>query len=60
MPSKIKKIKTLEGACPQCCSRDLNYDAIELQDSQVRYPFVCNVCHYEGSEWYSLDYITTI
>ena len=42
------------GCCPKCEKSELDYGVAEIVDSQVKYPFVCEACGYEGLEWYQL------
>lgn len=44
------------GVCPVCQSRDLDYDALEVLDEAVKYPFSCNNCTAEGNEYASLEF----
>jgi len=59
MPKKIIR-NECQGECPQCGGEDLNYDAMEVHDDSVCYPFFCDECHYEGKEWYAMKYIESV
>jgi hypothetical protein len=47
------------GQCKQCLSENLTYDASEMEDNQIYYPYYCEDCHHEGKEWYKLVYVET-
>jgi hypothetical protein len=49
----------MQGQCPKCKSFNIHYEPMELQDNDVYYPLYCEDCHYEGREWYHLEYIET-
>lgn len=44
------------GFCAKCNGTNLDYGAMELQDSCVFYPYNCLDCKHEGKEWYNLEY----
>lgn len=44
------------GICPICHSEDLDYDAMEVYDDSIGYPFTCNSCGATGNEFYQLTY----
>ena len=45
-----------EGTCPNCGAEDLNFEAAEIGDYEVWYPYECNNCGYEGREIYSIEF----
>ncbi len=48
------------GKCPKCESENLEYGALELEDSDmIYYPFTCPDCKTTGKEWYSIEYTET-
>lgn len=49
-----------QGKCGKCNSFNLNYGKIEIEGSQVYYPYNCIDCKAEGKEWYLLKYIETL
>jgi len=57
--TKNKAIPRQPGTCPKCGCEDLKYDSIELEGTQVYYPFQCanEKCKFSGQEWYSLNFI---
>ena len=44
------------GKCPKCDSEIIQYGEMENADSCIYYPFTCNVCKFEGREWYDLAF----
>lgn len=51
--------KECVGKCPKCGSEDLDYDASEMIDESLGYPFTCKDCGCVGVEWYSIVYSET-
>lgn len=45
-----------EGKCPRCGKYDLNYEALEMGDNAVYYPWTCTNCGASGKEWYELTF----
>ncbi len=43
-----------QGVCPKCGSNRLDYGAVEVIDSGVRYPYICPDCKFVGNEYYEL------
>ena len=37
-----------QGICPFCGHDDLEYEAIEIEGSQLCYPWECNNCRAQG------------
>jgi len=54
----IKGIK-MENRCPECGSRQIDYDALEIHDNQVCYPCTCKACGQNFKMWYRLIYEET-
>jgi len=52
-------VKEEIGVCPVCGSEDLHYEALELDNDSVYYPFTCADCEARGEEWYELTYLYT-
>ena len=52
----MKQIIIEKGICPICGCKELEYDAIELEDEQVCFPWTCPKCGTRGSEWYNLSF----
>ena len=44
------KYEMKEGLCPMCNSDDLVYEANELLDNIIRYPYACGNCDFVGAE----------
>lgn len=55
-----KKKRQRPGICPRCGKEDIVYGSMELSDDNVGYPFHCNTCDGDFTEWYSLTYIETL
>ena len=53
---KIIKKRPLQGMCPKCKECHLNYFSMELQDESVNWPYKCNDCGFEGTEWFLLQF----
>lgn len=47
----------IQGQCPHCTSDNLNYDSIQVEKDVCYYPFTCEECGQEGSEWYEMSFI---
>ena len=45
-----------EGKCPICGSDNLDYDALEVTDYGVHYPYTCKDCGTTGVEHYDLQF----
>lgn len=45
-----------EGKCPKCGRYNLDYDALEIGDNAVYYPWTCPDCGASGKEWYELTF----
>ncbi len=43
-----------QGQCAKCGSDNIDYDAIEMGDNALYYPYTCNDCKFSGEEWYDL------
>lgn len=55
--SKGERMKKGEGICPKCGTKgQLEYDAVEMDEYQLYYPFHCEACGADGKEWYTLVY----
>lgn len=52
-----KKDEDEVGSCPFCGGVSLDYGALEIEDGQLYYPWVCDDCNAEGKEWYELNFI---
>ena len=39
------------GHCPKCNSTQLFYDAAEIHDESIEYPYECENCEFRGAEW---------
>lgn len=53
----IVKVKSNEvGVCPLCNSDNLDYDVMEVVDTGVEYPWTCNDCGAEGTEFYNISF----
>lgn len=50
----------LQGECPECKGKDLNYTNHDFQDEQMSYDFECQTCGFLGREWYKLVFIETV
>lgn len=51
------KFEMEDGRCPMCGEWDLSYDANEMLDNIIRYPYNCQVCGFNGAEDYSLTFV---
>ena len=49
-------MKTNQGVCPKCESENLTWDSAEI-DNEVRYPYTCEDCEFEGIEIYALNFL---
>lgn len=50
-------MKTESSVCPKCGSKhSLCYGDSELVDENMGYEYRCDVCGFEGKEWYSLEF----
>jgi len=46
-----------QGHCPVCNSNDLSYETIcDTGHDSACYPFECNICGFQGKEWYNLNF----
>lgn len=45
-----------QGTCPCCTSTNLNYSVLELEGEGISYPWECEDCGSNGTEWFSLDF----
>ena len=45
-----------QGSCPCCASTNLNYSTLELLSESISYPWECEDCGSNGTEWFSLDF----
>ncbi len=45
-----------QGACPCCTSTNLNYSTLELDGENISYPWECEDCGSNGTEWHSLHF----
>ena len=45
------------GYCAKCGSNNIGYEAQELVDNDICYPYECRDCSHTGKEWYHLEYI---
>lgn len=43
-----------EGKCPKCGKYNLEYEALEVSENSVYYPWTCPDCGASGKEWYDL------
>ena len=55
-----QQVNNKPGVCPQCLSENLQYETCINDGNQLYYPFVCEDCHYEGKEWYNLNFIEIV
>lgn len=46
----------LQGECPICRWTNLDYDAVEVDWDTASYWWICNDCHSQWTEWYTLDF----
>lgn len=49
--------KSGPGICPKCGGTNLEYEAVELVDNDLYYPFDCPDCGAMGKEWYHCEWI---
>lgn len=58
MEKKITySIKTnVQGVCPVCDSKNLEYDKFNFYDDELIMPWICNDCGTNGMETYSLNF----
>lgn len=45
-----------EGKCPKCGRYNLDYEALEISENSVYYPWKCPDCGASGKEWYNLEF----
>lgn len=60
---KIKKEISIkkQGVCPNCGSKDVEYDGeSETVDNSMFYQITCNKCKSISNEWYDIVYSETI
>ena len=50
----IKKLVNQPGICPNCQSRQMDYDTVCNEGDLCYYPYKCLDCGMEGEEWYRL------
>lgn len=46
-----------QGECGKCFSMNLDYQASEIRDNQIMYPYTCLKCKHTGEEWYDLVHV---
>jgi hypothetical protein len=44
------------GRCCNCDSDMITYGDSIFEDESVGFPYVCQKCGHEGTEWYYMDY----
>jgi len=52
--------KECAGKCPKCGSWNIDWHSAEIQDEFVAYPATCDDCDTDFSEWYALNYTTSM
>lgn len=53
----IEQTKQYSGICPECGSKDLDYDGYkDVSDDTITYPFICTSCKTEGIEFHTIEY----
>ena len=45
-----------QGSCPCCGNTNLSYDSANIDGENISYPWECQDCGSNGSEWYSLEF----
>ena len=50
-------MKTNEGTCPKCKDVNLDYGPLELDHGEIRFPYACKSCYFEGIEIYALNFL---
>ena len=53
----IKKLVNQPGICPNCQSRQMDYDIVCNEGDLCYYPYKCLDCGMEGEEWYRLSFV---
>lgn len=48
--------KIERGQCPCCGNGNLSYDSAKFDGDDINYPWECQDCGSNGSEWYSLEF----
>ena len=46
------------GQCPKCSGSNLDYSCSESAGEQIKYPFTCKDCSFEGIEWCSVTFVS--
>ena len=46
-----------QGICPKCGSHNLEHGTAEHIDNGMNYPYTCESCNFDGSEWYELTFL---
>lgn len=65
MPDEKKKKPIMDsmhhkmGVCPSCSGDQLVYECISDTSGgeMVSYSYICDDCHFDGKEWYSLTFV---
>ena len=45
-----------QGSCPCCTSTNLAYDSANIDGENISYPWECQDCGSNGTEWYALEF----
>jgi len=54
----MKKITNEPGICRVCGSHDIDYGEMNVDGDTVGYDWNCVECNSDGTEWYSLTFVS--
>lgn len=50
-------LKKYVQGCPNCGSKELNYDTFDIDGNEIWYPFECLKCGFRGIEYCRIEFV---